>query len=63
MSQDRKDVLLKAAYDLLQKQNNSSEFLYLLGETVVYDGVESLGFYLMDDIEAELNLINAPVTA
>lgn len=56
MEDDRKVVLLKAAYDLLKKQANTNYILDLLRETVFYDGADCDGYCLMDDIEAELEL-------
>jgi hypothetical protein len=51
---DRKAVLLRAAYDLLKKQENSRIALYLLSETVYYDGADCDGECLMEDIKNEL---------
>lgn len=53
---DRKDVLLKAAYDLLQKQQRSRYVLNLLSEKVAYDGTECDGWCLMSDIRTELDI-------
>ena len=53
---DRKEILLKAAYDLLDKQNESGYVLNLLDEPVFYDGVHCDGNCLMEDIKIELNL-------
>jgi hypothetical protein len=53
---DRKTTLLKAAYDLLMKQEESSITLNLLEETVHYDEADCDGSCLMDDIASELNL-------
>jgi hypothetical protein len=53
---DRKDVLLKAAFDLLRKQDLSRYVLNLLTETVPYDGTECDGHCLMQDIADELNI-------
>ena len=45
-------ILLKAAHQLLMKQNDSGYVLNLLAETVYYDdGLECDGSCLMDDIE------------
>lgn len=56
MHNDRVRVLLKAAYDLLKKQHNSSYVLDLLYETAFYDDAECNGFCLIADIETELDL-------
>ena len=53
---DRKSELLKAAYDLLKKQDDSHFVLNLLETTVYYDESECDGFCLMTDIAAELDL-------
>ena len=55
---DRKVILLKACRDLLQKQINCSYVLNLLEEIVHYDGGACDGSCLLDDINAELELIN-----
>jgi hypothetical protein len=47
---DRYKVLLKAAFDLLKKQNDSTYVLNLLAETVFYDGTDCDGYCLMNDI-------------
>lgn len=48
---DRAKTLLKATYDLLQKQIESPYVLNLLAETIEYDEAECDGNCLMDDIE------------
>lgn len=53
---DRKDVLLKAAYDLLKAQDDSRTVLNLLEVTVPYDGTDCDGYCLMADICSELDL-------
>lgn len=53
---DRKEVLLRAAYDLLQLQNDAGRVLNLLEETVNYDGAECDGACLMEDIASELEI-------
>ena len=53
---DRKTLLLKAAYDLLKKQHQTSEVLNLLAETAFYDGTDCDGNCLMEDIADELDL-------
>ena len=55
MKQDRrKIVLLRAAYDLLKKQDQAPYVLNLLEETAFYDGTDCDGFCLMKDIATEL---------
>ena len=56
MAENRKDILLKAAYELLIKQNESYNVLDLLAETVDYDNAECDGYCLMEDIAVELEL-------
>lgn len=56
MDIERAKVLLKACYDLLQKQNRSYYVLNLLETTVDYDTVECDGYCLMEDIKMELGL-------
>lgn len=53
---DRKEVLLRACYDLLKKQTESAYVLNLLDETVYYDDCDCDGGTLMDDIAEELGL-------
>lgn len=48
---ERAKILLIAAKDLLEKQENSGYVLNLLRETVFYDGAECDGSCLKDDIE------------
>lgn len=48
--QDRAIVLLKAARNLLAKQQDSGYVLNLLAETVHYDDAECDGSCLLDDI-------------
>ena len=48
---DRAKTLLKATYDLLQKQIESPYVLNMLAETIEYDEAECDGNCLMDDIE------------
>lgn len=57
MEIERAEVLLKACYDLLQKQNHSQRgVLNLLEETVYYDEADCDGYCLMEDIKMELGL-------
>ena len=53
---ERAKVLLKACYDLLQKQEESYYVLNLLETTVYYDEADCDGYCLKNDIEAELGL-------
>lgn len=48
----RADTLLKATYDLLNKQYGNYYVLNLLAETVYYDEAECDGNRLMEDIDA-----------
>lgn len=56
MSEDRKTVLLRAAYQLLKKQKDCPFVLDLTTEGVVYDGAMCDGYCLMDDIESEIDV-------
>ena len=47
---DRRNVLLKAAYDLLALQRDSSYTLSLLNETATWDDAECDGYCLMEEI-------------
>ena len=47
--------LLRAAYQLLQKQEDSPYVLNLLGESTVWDGVECDGGCLMEEVKALLD--------
>ena len=53
---DRKDVLLRAAYDLLRKCDESAYVLSAMETTVHYDGCECDGYCLMVDIFEVLEL-------
>lgn len=53
---DRKEVLLKACYDLLMIQAESGYVLNLLDETVHYDDTDVDGNCLLEDIRNELGL-------
>lgn len=48
---DRAKTLLKATYDLLQKQQDSSIVLNILSTTVEYDDAECDGNCLQEDID------------
>lgn len=52
--EDRKITLLRAAWQLLNKQKEAHYVLDILNETVFYDEAECDGSCLMDDIEHEL---------
>jgi hypothetical protein len=56
MEEDRKTILLRAAYDLLKKQDESPYVMNLLMQTAEYDETDCDGFCLMNDIEIELEL-------
>lgn len=51
----RAKTLLKATYELLEKQDNSGYVLNLLAETVYYDDAECDGSCLMEDISCLLD--------
>ena len=53
---DRKDVLLKATYEILKRCSRSSYVLNVLEEEVFYDDAECCGECLMEDIRLELNI-------
>ena len=53
---DRKEVLLRACYDLLMKQAESGYVLNLLDEIVHYDDTDADGNCLLEDICDELEL-------
>lgn len=54
--EDRKTILLKAAFDLLKKCKDSHYVLDVLEQTVFYDGADCDGSCLMDDIALELDI-------
>lgn len=56
--EDRKVTLLKACRELLKKQKDSHYVLDLLSETVFYDDIDCDGHCLLDDIEAELEILD-----
>lgn len=56
MMEDRKIILLKACYDLLKKQKESSFVLSPFETTVYYDEADCDGYCLMDDIKDELGI-------
>ena len=53
---DRKETLLKAAYDLLKKSGESHYVQETLAITVFYDDAECDGGCLMEDIAWELGI-------
>lgn len=53
---DRKEVLLKACYDLLKKCNDGDIVLNAMEVTAFYDEADCDGYCLMEDIGIELNL-------
>lgn len=57
--EDRAVTLLKAARDLLNKQNESPYVLNMLEQTVHYDEADCDGSCLIDDINAYLEEIGA----
>lgn len=56
MEEDRKATLLRAAYDLLKKQDDAGYVMEILSETVFYDGADGDGHCLLDDIAMELEI-------
>jgi len=53
---DRKEILLKAAYELLKKQDDNPYIIDCLSTLVHYDGVDCDGSCLMEDIAIELDI-------
>jgi hypothetical protein len=53
---DRKEVLLRAAYDLLKQQRESGYVINVLAATTHYDDAECDGICLMEDIAIELDI-------
>lgn len=53
---DRKEVLLRACYDLLMKQVESGYVLNLLDEIIHYDDTDVDGNCLLEDIRDELDI-------
>jgi hypothetical protein len=56
MNDDRRLILLRAAYDLLKACNEGPYVKNALEQTVFYDEAECDGFCLANDIAAELDL-------
>ena len=48
---ERANILLKATYDILQKQKDSPYVLNIFEQTAVWDGAECDGYCLMEEIE------------
>ena len=56
MKPDRKTILLKACYDMLQKCDQSQYVISPMETTVFYDDADCDGHCLMDDIAIELEI-------
>lgn len=56
MSEDRKDILLKAAFDMLKKCNESDFVISPMETTVFYDDADCDGYCLMEDISYVLDI-------
>jgi len=56
MSLERKEILLKAAFDILKKCNDAPFALSPMQETAFYDGMDCEGDCLLQDIADELGL-------
>jgi len=56
MTTDRKDILLRAALDLLMRSDRSPIVLDASEILLHYDGVDCDGYCLMVDIASELNI-------
>ena len=56
MNEERAKVLLKACFDLLQKQQESYYVLNLLRETINYDDADCDGYCLQEDIKDFLEI-------
>jgi hypothetical protein len=54
--QDRRAILLRAAYDMLKKQADSRYVISPFETTVFYDDAECDGHCLMEDIAVELGI-------
>lgn len=53
---ERMQILLKAAYDLLKKQDDSVMVLDILSTTAIWDEAECDGYCLMEEIEEILEI-------
>lgn len=60
---DRKLILLKAAYDLLLKQEKSHYVLNILATTAHWDDAECDGYCLMGEIKDILEDAGVPLEA
>ena len=58
VNEDRKKVLLKAAYDILVKCDKGPYVVNALEQTAFYDETDCDGYCLKDDIYNELELWN-----
>ncbi len=56
MNADRKDILLRAAYDMLKKCADSTFVVSPMETTVFYDEADCDGSCLMGDIACELGI-------
>lgn len=56
MASDRKEILLRATYELLKQQRESSEVLDSMAQIVHYDGADCDGHCLLEDIADELGI-------
>lgn len=54
---NRKDILLKAAYDILKECNRGPYVKNALEVTAIWDDAECDGYCLMDEISDELGLM------
>lgn len=54
--ENRKDVLLKAAYDILKKCERSPVVENVLSTTAIWDDAECDGYCLMGEIANELGI-------
>ena len=52
----RRDILLRACYDLLKQAHVSYNFINVMVTTVQYDGTDCDGHCLMEDIAHELGI-------
>ncbi len=53
---ERMEILLKAAHDLLEKQNRSNYVLNLLEQTAQWDDTNCDGYCLLEEIKEILEL-------
>jgi len=54
--ENRKDVLLRAAYDILKKCDEGPYVKNALEETALWDGVDCDGYCLMEEIKDLLGI-------